>query len=246
MTMPRCRYRWWPGALLGVVVVLGVQGCAQDAPRLDLGSWVHSEYVADQRSPAATAISSWLSALQRSGLTPVVRAVADGCGEDKAGAGGFEGISDWGVTCDREVVVSIQAADGVDAAQTVIVNALTKVGWTHWKGTLSIPLGCGAGLAHGVQADAPIPAISVLADLFEWRLTCPASSQPAADYGAAATGCPNGPVGGWIAWAWSTHFCRAIGVISRNSAESTIVLTLGVLYATVDRGTSTETDPPSP
>lgn len=235
--------------MAGAAVVLGLQGCAGtvgSAPSVDLSTWVHSAYVAHRRDAATNAFASSLSGLRRAGLTADVRAVADGCGKYDAGPGGFQPSTDWGVTCGRELVVSIQVPGGVRAAQAVIVAALTRAGWTGWHGAL-VATGCYAnGLLLGVHAETQVrPGIGSAA-LTEWRLTCSAAtgSGAAASYGPAASGCPTGPFGGWITWAWYEHVCRPIGLIPRTSAQDSIVIQVFVVYAAVDEGTSTSTAPP--
>lgn len=234
---------------MGAAVVLGVQGCAAGAPNVDLSAWVHSAYVAQRRGAATDAFASSLSALRRAGLTAEVRAVADGCGKYVTGGGGFEPITDWGVTCARAVVVSVQAPGTVRAAQAVIFTALTKVGWTSWHGTL-VTTGCYAdGVLLGVHAEADVqPERGIgVASLMEWDLTCSTGTRygAAASYGPAASGCPKGPFGGWTAAAWYEDVCRPIGVISRESAQKSILISLSVVYALVDEGTSTHTVPPA-
>jgi hypothetical protein len=232
--------------------VLGVQGCAAgalnapSAPSVDLSAWVHSAYVAQRRGAAADAFASSLSALRRAGLTAEVRAVADGCGKYVSGGGGFEPTTDWGVTCARALVMSVQAPGAVRAGQAVIVTALTKIGWTSWHGAL-IATGCHAnGVLLGVHAEAQVQPSIGGASLMEWRLTCSTQTRhgAAASYGPGASGCPTRPFGGWTTWDWYKHVCRPIGVISRKSAQKIIVISLFAVYADVDEGTSTNTVPP--
>jgi hypothetical protein len=234
----------WRAVLIGVVVVLGVAGCGQSAPSADLGSWVRSPYVTAQRNAAAAAFGAWLSALRHAGLIPQARATEDGCGQYVDG-GGAEPVSDWGVTCSRQVAVTVVAPQGVQAAQASLVRALTKAGWTRWHGSLAIPVGCSGDDLHGIHAQAQMPAVGATAVLSAWRLTCAAAGQPgAATYGRTASGCYAGPMVGWVAWSWAERVCRPIGLISREAARSRIQIALFVTYVAADRGTSTDTNPP--
>lgn len=242
--MPGRRSGRCSAILLGLVLMTGTQGCSQGVPSLDLGTWVRSPYITQQRSSATVAFGTWLSALRGTGLTAWVQAVQDGCGQYVSGGGG-EPITDWGVTCGREVVVSVAARTGVDAAQAILARALSAAGWKHWHGTLAIPAGCGGDDLHGVHAEAPVQPDIATAAMSEWRLSCATGIQSgAARYGRAASGCPAGPMTGWVAWSWHEHVCTPIGTISRKSAQSRILITMFAVYANVDEGTSSHTSPP--
>jgi hypothetical protein len=190
--------------------------------------------------------SAWLTALRRTGLSTQVQAVQDGCGQYVAGGGGAP-VTDWGVTCGREVVVSVAAPDGVGAAQAILVRTLGAAGWTRWRGTLTIRAGCGSDDLHGVHAAAPVQPGIAAAALSEWRLSCAAGSQAgAARYGPDASGCPPGPMTGWVAWSWREHVCTPIGRIARESAQSRVLISMLAVYADVDEGTSSHASPPAP
>jgi hypothetical protein len=244
--MPGRRSGRWLAILLGSAVVAGVQGCSQGVPGVDLSSWVRSPYVAQQRDHATAAFATWLAALRHTGLSTQVQAVQDGCGQYIAGGGGAP-VTDWGVTCGREVVVSVAAPDGIDAAQAVIVRALSTAGWRAWHGTLAIPAGCGGDDLHGVHAEAPVQPDIATAALSEWRLSCGTGNQAGSvRYGPGASGCPPGPMTGWVAWSWHEHVCTPVGTISRAAARSRVLISMFAVYADVDEGTSSQTAPPAP
>jgi hypothetical protein len=225
----------WRAILLGIVVVLGVQGCT-GAPSVNLGSWVRSPYIAKRRNATIAAFASSLSALRQAGLTPQPRATADGCGQY---SGGNPGAVTWGVTCSREVVVTVAAPHRVQAAQAIIVRALTTAGWRRWHGTLATPGGCSRDDLHGVHAELGPAALTA------WRLTC-SGNISAVKYGPAASGCPAGPMEGLAAWSWHERVCRPIGVIAGESAQDRILISMFAVYADVNEGTSTNTAPPDP
>jgi hypothetical protein len=241
------RTGWWRLALLGGVVALSLQGCSQGAPAVNLGAWVRSPYVARLRATTTAAFGGWLSALRGTGLAPRVIAVADGCGQYVAGSGGgLDPVTGWGVTCDREVVVSLTAPGGPRGAQARIVRALTAVGWTHWRGTLAAPAGCRPDDPHSVDAQALIQPDVATASLSEWRLTCAQNAPGLIRFGPGASGCPTGPVGGWVARSWHEHECLPVGTLSRETAPDVILVALAAVYVAVDGSASNHTNPPAP
>jgi hypothetical protein len=110
--MPCGRPGRWRGIVLGPAVLAGVQGCSQGVPGVDLGGWVRSSYVTQHPDAATAPYGTWQAALRRPGLTTLVQAVQDGCGQNESGGGG-EPVTDSGVTCGRDAFV--WAPDGVDA-----------------------------------------------------------------------------------------------------------------------------------
>jgi hypothetical protein len=236
----------WRAVALGAVLILALQGCSQGAPSVDLRTWVRSPYVVRLRATTITAFGTWLSALRATRLAARVTAVADGCGQYVAGSGGgLNPVTDWGVTCEREVVVSLTATGGPASAQARIARALVAVGWTHWRGTLAAPSGCRPDDSHSLHARALIQPDVATASLSEWRLTCAQKAPGLLRFGPGASGCPTGPMGGWVAWSWPEHECRPVGALSRETAPDVILVALAAVYVAVDEGTSNHTNPPA-
>jgi hypothetical protein len=239
------RTGWWRVALLGAVAGLSLQGCSQGAPSVNLGTWVRSPYVVQLRARTTTTFGTWLSALRGTRLAARVTAVADGCGQYADGSGGgLDPLTDWGVTCGREVVVALTAPGGLRQAQVLIARALTRVGWNHWSGTLAVPSACREGDLRGPRAQALIQPDIGTAVLSEWRLTCARKASGVVRFGPAASGCSTGPMTDWVVWSWHEHECRPTGTVSRETAPDVILIALATTYVGVDEGTSNHTTPP--